>query len=117
MIAIRKILFMVSSKVFTACSYFKRVILYYFLLMHCFGEKRKVMASLKPSYPSHFMTIKNSFVSVNYILFVTGAKNLLRLRRAVTEILRSEKLGAFSPPPMQVAGKLCGAQVTHSTCI
>ena len=40
-----------------------------------------------------------NFASVNYVLFVTGSENLERMRGAVSEVWRREKVGSFNAPP------------------
>ena len=44
-----------------------------------------------------------SFASVTYVLFVTGTENFARAR-AVSELWRREKSGAFNALHQQVAG-------------
>ena len=40
-----------------------------------------------------------TFASVNYVLFVTDTENLARLWRAVSELSRRKKVGAFNVLP------------------
>ena len=90
-------------------SHVKRVILYDFLKIHHFLSKKwKVMTSLKPSYLRKLINVFFlNFASINYDMFVIGAKNVVPLRAPFRGYGAAKKLEAFNAPPpapQQVAG-------------
>ena len=72
------------------------------------GQKWKFITSQKNTISKKNQHDFLSFTSLNYGMFVTGTTNLPRLRRAVSDLWRSEKKGEQLMPPSKSLVKMVG---------